>query len=76
MFIYFSFLLTVHENKKEHSCTTCGKTYSTKSALNEHNRKVHQGLSGKIKRPTTKDFACEDCGKLFYFEGNLIFYSS
>ena len=40
--------------------------------MNEHDRKVHQGLSGKIgKRPATKDFACEACGKLFYFEGNL-----
>ena len=40
--------------------------------MSAHNRKIHQYPRQKFERPATKDFACEACGKLFYFEGNLM----
>ena len=50
-------IAVVHERKKTHLCTICGKAFSTGSyILKQHIRMVHEG-----KRP----HVCDTCGKTF-----------
>lgn len=54
-------MLTVIPGLKPHNCPTCGKSFSRKMLLKQHQR-VHTG-----ERP----YSCPECGKTFADRSNM-----
>ena len=54
-------MLTIHEDRRPHKCTQCGKAFRDVSRLNLHSR-THTG---------EKPYICSVCGKGFSQSGNL-----
>lgn len=55
-----------HENKREFDCKECGKSFNTRSNLNQHMR-VH-AQHGR------KPFQCEVCEKSYMYRDTLKFH--
>jgi uncharacterized Zn-finger protein len=57
-----SFILPVHEGKKELQCKDCAESFSQKGVMNRHIESVH-----KPKKP----FDCKDCAAKFSHKRHL-----
>ena len=64
----------VHENQKDQHCDTicdtCGKELTSTSGLKIHIQLKHRNKQPHY-RPPTKEYKCDTCGKLFYYEKTL-----
>ena len=47
------------ELEMKHECKECKATYTHQSTLNDHIKRVHEGI------PDDKKYACEQCGELY-----------
>ena len=59
---------TVHEGRKDHKCSFCGKCYTQKSVLNQHKKTFHKDMISEeteIKEQIEKKTDCDFCGKSF-----------
>ncbi|CAH2003302.1 unnamed protein product [Acanthoscelides obtectus] len=52
-------------------CTTCGKTYASRTALKRHQRKVHERKKAKLKSGVNRPFGCPKCANSFALEQGL-----
>ena len=55
-------IYTVHEDRQNHKCESCGKSFSQAGNLKRHSLIVHEGR---------KDHKCEFCSKSFPQAQNL-----